>query len=155
MYVPAWKCHLDDFHVGTLNFLWTRKVRGINVIGSHFSYSHWNYSWNKWLVERETVFLQIFFRFCILYMNFAFDYSTIVKGSTLDTGINVSPGITVAPYPHIKIFTSQFWYFFTSIKALRSFYLFFLQNFSKINKRSPMFIPESRVIRNHTLLLTY
>ena len=44
---------------------------------------------------------------------------------TLDSGIDVAPGITV-----LKIFTSRFLYFFTSIYALRSF----KKNCSKIFK---------------------
>ena len=48
--------------------------------------------------------------------------------------------------PFLKISTLEFYFIFTSNKALWSFLIFFPSIFfSKINKRTPMFIPESRV----------
>jgi hypothetical protein len=61
----------------------------------------------------------------------------IVRCYTLDSGINVAPGITILI---ILIL------FYINLGIAVIFKFFFLQNVSKINKRSPMFIPESRVI---------
>ena len=51
---------------------------------------------------------------------------------------------TVAP--PLKIFhTMILILFYINLGIAVIFYLFFLKMFSKINKRTPMFIPESRV----------
>ena len=63
--------------------------------------------------------------------------------STLDSGINVAPGITVAP--PLKIFHIMILILFYINLGIAVIFFFFLQIFSKINKRSPMFILESRV----------
>ena len=59
------------------------------------------------------------------------------------------PGITVAPPLknfHIMILIL----FYTNLGIAIIFELFCLQNFSKINKRTPTFIPESRVYNFRT-----
>ena len=56
--------------------------------------------------------------------------------ATLDSGIDVAPGITVAPPPknfHITILI--LFYINLGIAVIK-----------KINKRTPLFIPESRVV---------
>ena len=69
-----------------------------------------------------------------------FDSST-----TLDSGIDVAPGINVAP-PLKKFHTMILILFYINLGIAVIFICFFLQNFSKINKRSPTFIPESRAM---------
>ena len=60
-------------------------------------------------------------------------------------GINVAPGITVAP-PLKKFHIMILVLFSINLGIAIIFQFFFLQNFSKINKRSPTFILESRVV---------
>ena len=60
---------------------------------------------------------------------------------TLDSGINVAPGITVAP--PLKNFHIMILILFYINLGIAVIFDFFLS--SKINKRTPMFIPESRV----------
>ena len=68
----------------------------------------------------------------------------IFKQVTLDSGTDVVPGITVAS--PLKNFHITILILF--LHQFRSFFYFFLlQNFSKINERTPTFIPESRVVK--------
>ena len=61
--------------------------------------------------------------------------------TTLDSGMNVAPGITVDPsLINFNTFLHQ------SRHCGHFCHFYFFQNFSKINKRSPMFVPESRVL---------
>ena len=63
---------------------------------------------------------------------------------TLESGIDVALGISVAPL--LKMFISEFKFIFTSIKALLIFLFFFFKIFQKwSSKPSPTFIPISRV----------
>ena len=64
--------------------------------------------------------------------------------TTLDPGIDVAPGVTVVPL--FKISHHNFNTFLHHSRHCGHFNFFFLQNDLKINKRSPMFIPESRVV---------
>ena len=63
---------------------------------------------------------------------------------TLDSGINIPPGITVAP-PLRNFYITILILFYINLGIAVIFLFFCLQKFSKINKRTPMFIPESRV----------
>ena len=64
--------------------------------------------------------------------------------TTLDSGINVPPGITVAP--PLKIFyITILILFYINLGIAVIFNFFCPQTFSKINKRTPMFILESKV----------
>ena len=65
--------------------------------------------------------------------------------STLDSGINVAPGITVDP-PLKKFHIMILVLFYINLGIAIIFDFFCLQNFSKINKRTPTFIPESTLI---------
>ena len=70
---------------------------------------------------------------------------TICQLPTLDSGINVAPGITVAPpLRNFHIMILILLYINLGIAVI---FIFFSSKFSKINKRSPMFILESRVRR--------
>ena len=53
----------------------------------------------------------------------------IGRSNTLDSGINVAPGITIAPL--LKIMILLLFYIHLGIVVI--FYFYFLQNFSKIN----------------------
>ena len=63
---------------------------------------------------------------------------------TLDSEINVAPEITIAP-PLKNFYITILILFYTNLGIAIIFDFFCLQNFSKINKRTPTFIPESRV----------
>ena len=64
--------------------------------------------------------------------------------TTLDSGIDVPPGINVAP-PLKNFHIIILIHFYIKQGIVVIFQFFFPNFFSKINKRTPMFIPESRV----------
>ena len=70
--------------------------------------------------------------------------TTQISAYTLDSGINVAPGITVAP-PLKNFHITILILFYINLGIAVIFDFIFIQNFSKINKRTPKFILESRV----------
>ena len=72
------------------------------------------------------------------------DQFTSPLSCTLDSGINVPHGITVAP-PLKNFHITILILFYINLGIAVIFEKNHLQNFSKINKRTPMFILESRV----------
>ena len=88
----------------------------------------------------------MFLQFCDLFYPGELNHFKLEKGRlpTLDSKINLAPGIAIAPtfskFSHHNIIT-----FSHQSRHCGHFLTFFLQNFSRIDKRSPMFIPESRV----------
>ena len=66
------------------------------------------------------------------------------ESHTLDSGIDGPPGINVAP-PLKKFHIIILIHFYINQGIAAIFKFFFLFFFPKINKRSPTFIPDSRV----------
>ena len=70
----------------------------------------------------------------------------------LESGIDVGPGINVtSPHKHFNIRILIDSYINQGIAVN---FIFFLQNFSKMNNRTPTFIPDSRVGRKRFQLIT-
>ena len=72
---------------------------------------------------------------------------------TLDSGINLSPGMTVVALLKIFIHITILIFFFWNLGIVVIFRGFFLQNFSKINKPSPIYIKKKR--RGQALLFSF
>ena len=89
--------------------------------------------------------LQVAQKYILSYLIFFHFLGILSSSSTLDSGISLASGITIDPSQNFS--HHDFGTFLHQSRHCGYFKKKFFQNFSKINKRSPMLISESRVLQ--------